>query len=50
MKVRSGVPTEVYVFGAWEKTDLKFGNTRYFLDLLQDEADRKEVVLKFTEK
>lgn len=50
LKVRSGVPTEVYVFGAWEKTDLKFGNTRYFLDLLQEEADRKEVVLIFTEK
>lgn len=50
LKVKSGIPIEVYVFGAWEKTDVKFGNTRYFIDLLQEEADKKEVDLKFSEK
>lgn len=50
LKAKSGQPIEVLVFAAWEKSDVKFSNTRYFLDIVQEEADKKEVVLKFASK
>jgi len=42
LKIRSGQPVDYIFFAAWEKSDPKFGNARYFTDLLQEEADRKE--------
>lgn len=50
LKVKSGQPVTVYVFAGWEKSEPKFSNARYFLDSIQEEADRKEVVLKFSNK
>jgi hypothetical protein len=41
LKIRSGQPVEYLSFAAWEKTDPKFANSRYFLDLIQEEADRR---------
>lgn len=50
LKIRSGQPVEYLSFAAWEKTDPKFANSRYFLDLIQEEADRKANPLKISKK
>jgi hypothetical protein len=50
LKIRSGQPVEYLSFAAWEKTDPKFANSRYFLDVIQEEADRKEHPLKISKK
>lgn len=50
LKIRSGLPIEFFSFAAWEKTDPKFANSRYFLDLIQEEADRKEHPLLLSKK
>ena len=50
LKIRSGLPVEFLSFAAWEKTDPKFANSRYFLDLIQEEADRKEHPLTISKK
>jgi len=50
LKIRSGQPLEYLSFAAWEKTDPKFANSRYFLDMIQDEADKIEHPLIFSKK
>jgi hypothetical protein len=50
LKIRSGQPVEFLSFAAWEKTDPKFANSRYFLDLIQEEADRKDNPLQISKK
>lgn len=50
LKIRSGQPVEYLSFAAWEKSDPKFANSRYFLDMIQEEADRKEHPLILSKK
>lgn len=45
LKIRSGQPIEYQFFACWEKSELKFGNAKYFTDTIQDEADRNEYPL-----
>jgi hypothetical protein len=50
IKIRSGEPAQYQFFAAWEKTEARFGNARYFLDLIQEEADRREFPLIISKK
>jgi hypothetical protein len=50
LKIRGGQPVEYLTFAAWEKTDPKFANSRYFLDVIQEEADRKANPLIISKK
>ncbi len=45
LKIRSGQPVEYQFFAGWEKSEVKFANAKYFTDLVQEEADRKEFPL-----
>lgn len=50
IRVRSGELLEYLNFAAWEQSEARFGNARYFLDLVQEEADRREYPLKVLKK
>jgi hypothetical protein len=50
LKIRSGLPVDYLFFAAWEKSDVKFSNARYFTDLIQEEADRREFPLTIGKK
>lgn len=45
LKIRSGQPVEYQFFTGWEKTEIRFGNAKYFTDVVQEEADRREFAL-----
>lgn len=49
LKIKSGQPLSVTMFCGWEKSDSKFSSARYFLDYIQEDADCREVILKFGE-
>jgi len=50
LKIRSGEPVEYLFFAGWDKSEVKFGNARYFSDMVQEEADRKANPLTFSKK
>jgi hypothetical protein len=50
LKIRSGQPVDYLFFAGWEKSEIKFANTKYFLDIIQEEADRKEYPLLIGKK
>ena len=50
LKIKSGQPIDYYFFAGWEKSEIKFANTKYFLDVIQEEADRKEFPLVIVKK
>jgi hypothetical protein len=50
LKIRSGEPVEYLFFAGWDKSEVKFGNARYFSDMVQEEADRKANPLSFSKK
>jgi len=50
LKIRSGQPVEYQFFACWEKSETKFANTKYFTDVIQEEADRKEFPLLIGKK
>lgn len=50
MRIRSGEVLDYYTFAAWEGAEARFGNARYFLDVVQEEADRREFPLKILKK
>ena len=50
LKIRSGQAVDYYFFAGWEKTEAKFGNTKYFTDVVQEEADRREFPLQVGKK
>ena len=46
LRIRSGELTEYQCFAGWEKSESRFSSLRYFLDLIQEEADRREFPLQ----
>lgn len=42
LHIRGGEPLEYWFFAGWEKTSERFSSSRYFLDMVQEEADRRE--------
>lgn len=50
LKIKSGQPLSVTLFCGWEKSEAKFSSARYFLDYIQEDADSREVVLKFSDR
>jgi len=50
LKIRSGQPVDYLFFAGWEKSEIKFANTKYFTDIIQEEADRKEFPLLIGKK
>jgi hypothetical protein len=50
IRIRSGEVLDYYTFAAWEGAEARFGNARYFLDVVQEEADRREFPLKILKK
>lgn len=50
LKIRSGQSIDYQFFACWEKTEAKFGNAKYFTDVIQEEADRKEYPLTIGKK
>lgn len=50
IKIRSGELIEYSFFAGWEKSESRFATTRYFTELLQEEADRRENPLQLLAK
>jgi hypothetical protein len=50
LKIRSGQMVDYLFFAGWEKSEIKFANTKYFTDIIQEEADRKEFPLLIGKK
>jgi hypothetical protein len=45
LKIRSGQAIDYQFFAGWEKSEAKFSNAKYFTDIVQEEADRREFPL-----
>lgn len=50
LKIRSGQPVEYQVFAGWERCEVRFGNAKYFTDIVQEEADKREFSLTIGKK
>ena len=50
LRIRGGQPVEYLFFAAWEQSDPKFGNAKYFADIVQEEADSREYPLTIGKK